>query len=175
MKAYIYTIRSYQTDLIYIGSTTQSISRRMTGHRRDYKLWLDKKKNYITSCEILKYEDCYIELLQEVEVESKLELYRIEGENIRKHNCVNKCIAGRTDREWKQDNAKKITEYHTNYRQDNIVKIAEYRQNNAVKHSEQASKPYTCECDSIVRIGDKARHCKSLKHLKAIELKATTA
>jgi hypothetical protein len=136
----------------------------MTGHRRDYKLWLDKKKNYITSCEILKYEDCYIELLQEVEVESKLELYRIEGENIRKHNCVNKNIPCRTQQERYQDNKEQIVEYN-----------AEYYQANAVKIAEQASKPYTCECGSIIVIGSKASHCRTKKHLKAIELKATTA
>jgi hypothetical protein len=115
----------------------------MTGHRRDYKLWLDKKKNYITSCEILKYEDCYIELLQEVEVESKTELYKIEGENIRKHNCVNKRIAGRTHKEYAKENAVHIAEYQSKYAKKNAVKIKEqkanYQKENAVHIAEQKS------------------------------------
>ena len=33
----IYTIRSHQTNKYYIGSTTQSLSRRLSEHIRDYK------------------------------------------------------------------------------------------------------------------------------------------
>ena len=56
----VYTIRSHQTDDIYIGSTTQTLSQRMTDHRKNYKQYLDKKRNYITSYEIVQYEDAYI-------------------------------------------------------------------------------------------------------------------
>ena len=33
----IYALRSFQTPLYYVGSTTQTLSRRLAGHRRDYK------------------------------------------------------------------------------------------------------------------------------------------
>jgi hypothetical protein len=159
----------------------------MTDHRRNYKKWINKKYNYTSSFELLKCEDAYIELLLEIEVESKQELFRIEGEQIRKHNCVNKNIAGRTPQEHYQDNAvqiaerhsnyyqknkEKFAEYEANYRQENIVKILErqsnYRQDNAVKLAEQRTKPYTCECGSILTTAHKSRHCKSKKHQEFI-------
>jgi hypothetical protein len=46
MKGYIYAIRSHQTSEIYIGSTTQMLCNRMTGHRRNCKRWKNKKTNY---------------------------------------------------------------------------------------------------------------------------------
>lgn len=172
MKGYIYCIRSHQTDQIYIGSTTQILSKRMSDHRVDYKCWLNKKRGYVTSFEILKFDNAYIELLQEVEVESKAELRKLEGENIRKHNCVNKRIEGRTIQEWTQDNAVKIAEYRTIYKKNNRVQISEhqtiYRQKNAIKIKEKKAKPYTCECGSIITTAGKAQHCRTNKHLKYI-------
>jgi hypothetical protein len=143
----------------------------MTDHRKHYKQWLNKKGGYITSFEILKYEDAYIELLLEVEVESKQELYRLEGEQIRKHNCVNKNIAGRTIQEYNQDNSVHIAECRANYYEDNKVKIAEQKanhyQDNKEKIAQQNSQPFTCECGSIITTAGKSQHCKSKKHLKA--------
>jgi predicted GIY-YIG superfamily endonuclease len=40
----IYAIRSHQTDEIYIGSTTQSLSKRFSNHKSKYKLYLEKKR-----------------------------------------------------------------------------------------------------------------------------------
>ena len=45
----IYTIRSHQTDEIYIGSTANCLSKRLNDHKADYKRWKDGKRNYITS------------------------------------------------------------------------------------------------------------------------------
>lgn len=153
MKAYIYAIRSHQTDLIYIGSTTQALSMRMSSHRRNYRCWKNGNHNYVTSYEIIKFDDNYIELLQEVEVESKLELRRIEGENIRKHDCVNKNIAGRTKVEIYQENKKQILSQNAKYYQENKEQIAEQR---AIK--------YTCTCESIITTNGKVQHEKSEKH-----------
>ena len=69
----IYSIRSHQTKALYIGTTTQTLSMQMAGHRRDYKKYLNKTYHYITSFEILQYES-YIELLFEGEFVSKEEL-----------------------------------------------------------------------------------------------------
>ena len=184
MKAYVYTIRSHQTDQIYIGSTFQQPSMRMCKHRADYKRWLNKTYHYVSSYEILKFSDNYVEILLEVEVQSKLELHRLEGEQIRKLDCVNKRIAGRTKQEFYQDNVVHIAEQHANYYQENKEKIAEqastyyqenivhiaeqqanYRQENAVKLAEQQAKKITCECGCIISSSHKARHIKSQKHI----------
>ena len=115
----IYALRSHETDDIYIGSTAQKLlSTRLGGHKRNYKRWLNGKDNYTTSFELIKYDDCYIELLQEYPCENRHQLCKKEGEYIRKMNCVNKLIAGRTNREWHQDNKENIQEYQKQYQSD---------------------------------------------------------
>ena len=138
----IYVLRSHKTDKIYIGSTAQKLlSTRLGGHKRNYKRWLNGKDNYTTSFELIKYDDCYIELLQEYPCENRHQLCKKEGEYIRKMNCVNKLIAGRTNREWHQDNKENIQEYQKQYHQVNQQKIKErtkqYYQENKDKLSEQ--------------------------------------
>jgi hypothetical protein len=48
----IYTIRSYQTDDVYYGSTTQPLSKRLSGHKAHYKQWQKQNYNYVTSFEM---------------------------------------------------------------------------------------------------------------------------
>ena len=72
----IYCIRSHQTDDIYIGSTIQPLSHRMGNHKKTYKQWLNGKSNYVTSYEIMKYDDYYIELIEKYPCKDKMELER---------------------------------------------------------------------------------------------------
>ena len=110
----IYSIRSHQTKDVYIGSTTQPSSKRMVNHRGSYKRYLDGSKKIYTSFEILKYSDAYIELIYEGQFESKEEMQKREGQEIREIDCVNKYIAGRTQREYHQDNKETIAEQKNN-------------------------------------------------------------
>ena len=137
----IYTIRSHQTDKIYIGSTTQPLSKRLSSHKGQYKSYLNDKKKYITSLEIIEYGDAYIELLEDFPCETKDQLHKREGECIRNEpNCVNKCVAGRTQKEYYADNADKIKEYIKQYYEQNTDKVKEqqkqYYINNADKKKE---------------------------------------
>ena len=105
MKGKIYIIRSHQTEDVYYGCTTQKyLSARFSCHKMDYIRWLNKQRNFITSFEIVKYEDAYIELVEEVEYETKEELKAREGFYIRNNNCINKTIPDRTGKEWRQTN-----------------------------------------------------------------------
>lgn len=103
-RGYIYCIRSFCSENIYIGSTFQPLHKRLYEHRMTYKRCRENKTRYVSSFDILCYEDHYIELLQELESVSRYELNRIEGEYIRKNKCVNKIIQGRTDEEYRRDN-----------------------------------------------------------------------
>ena len=124
----VYTIRSHQTSDIYIGSTTQTLSMRMCKHRHDYKKYLNKTCHYITSFEIIKYDDAYIELLFEGDVESKDTLRKKEGEYIRNMECVNRCIAGRTDKEYtdehkeQKNNMIKLELYNSQTKNQFVIK-----------------------------------------------------
>jgi len=123
----IYCLRSHQTDDVYYGSTTQKkLAVRKGGHRSNYKRWLNGKGNYVTSFELVKYDDCYIELVELYPCTCKGELDRREGEIIRDNECVNKIIAGRTRKEYRIDNVEKIKEDRKKYRLVNTDKIKEY-------------------------------------------------
>jgi hypothetical protein len=133
----VYSIRSHQTTDIYIGSTTQILCRRMSDHCADYKRYLDGKRNYISSFEILKHKDAYIELIFEKEFVSKLEMQKREGQEIRDTICVNKNIAGREPQEYRQENKEIINERDKNYCKLNKEKIAEHKKEYYVANKEK--------------------------------------
>ena len=99
----IYTIRSHQTDKIYIGSTCNELRKRLYQHKQDYKRFLKNKYHIVSSFEILKYDDCFIELYEKYPCSDKMELHKREGEIIRSLDCVNKLIPARTKKEGKKE------------------------------------------------------------------------
>ena len=119
----IYAIRSYRTHLIYIGSTTQTLSARFGKHRSAFKVYKKNGKNYMTSFEMMKYSDVYIELLETCSCLSKDELHKREGEFIRVMDCVNKFVAGRSKKEWREDNREQISARGKQYHIDNKEQI----------------------------------------------------
>ena len=128
----IYSIKSYKTDKIYIGSTTLKLSRRLSFHKSDYKGWKNNKRPYITSFEILKFDDYYIELFENYACNNKLELLQREGQVIKQHdNIINKNVAGRTITEYKNDNREKLKAEHKKY--DGLYKDKRKEYNNKNK------------------------------------------
>ena len=173
-KSKIYTIRTYQTDEYYIGSTCDALHKRLYNHRRDYKNYLNDKFNFVTSFDIIKYEDHYIELLEDYKCESKNELTKREGYFIRKYKdeIVNCRIAGRTRKERDEDNKEKLKEQNKEYKKDNKDKIKEqkkeYYEDNKDKIKERFTKLYECECGKTTQWGNKTHHNKSKFHLDHI-------
>jgi len=74
----IYTLRSNQTDKFYIGSTCLPLYKRLYKHRNNYNEYLKNNKHYLTSFEIIKLKDCYIELLEDFPCNNKNELEKRE-------------------------------------------------------------------------------------------------
>ena len=147
----IYSIRSYQTDDVYIGSTCSPLSKRLWGHKNDYKQYLNDKTNYTSSFEIIKFDDNYIELIELFPCGSKDELHKREGEIIRQtDNCVNKRIAGRSQKEYELDNRDKILEKQKIYRENNRDKILEYYENNKDKFKEKNKNYYETNKNKIL-------------------------
>lgn len=106
-NAVVYAIRSHQTDKFYIGSTRTPMYKRMSQHRRNYKQWCsDNTQKYVSSYEIVKYDDAYIELIEECPCENAAQLHKKEGEHIRLNHdmCVNIVIAGRKWDDYYKDN-----------------------------------------------------------------------
>jgi hypothetical protein len=147
----IYAIKSNQTELIYIGSTIQELDIRFDLHKRDYKRYINGKYCFVSSFEILQYDDAYIELFEDYTCNNKTELKRREGiiiqEKLQQNICVNKNIAGRT----------------------HIESQKAYDE----RHKEHRKQKFTCECGSVLRICDKSRHNKTIKHLEYMSNKLT--
>lgn len=127
----IYAIRAPGTDMVYIGSTTLPLSRRMTEHRCHYKFWAEGKPRY-SSFKLIEIEGAYIELIEEFPCETKEQLNKREGEIIRATpNCVNIVIPKRTRIEYRLDNKEEINSYRrAYYASEKGDKIREYRAKN---------------------------------------------
>jgi hypothetical protein len=140
----VYKIVCNVTGMIYVGSTTQSLSMRMTGHRATYKHFKQGKCNNMTSFQIIEQGNCDIILIENVVCESKEELHRRERHFIESLVCVNKNIPTRTLKEYYEankdvflekskdyykDNKDVLLEYSKAYREDNKDVILEYHKN----------------------------------------------
>ena len=140
----IYKITSESTGLVYYGSTSEKyLSQRLSSHLRKYKRYLNEKsKNYCSSFKVIEQEDYKIELIKDFPCNNKTQLTTEEGNYVRENECVNIQIPGRTRKE--------------------------YREQNKQKNKDRKSKPYTCECGSLVRWGGKLSHFKTKKHCEYI-------
>ena len=150
----IYKLVSFETDKVYVGSTTQSLSRRKTKHKSDYKRWMYGNYHYVSSYEIIKYDDFDIILLEQFPCNSKMELHKREREYIEKIDCVNKVIPRRTKKE-----------YYDSHKDEISVKRKQYREDHKDEIKEKRKEKYTCECGSTLTLIHKSRHEKSLKHV----------
>tara|TARA_R110002167_G_scaffold288024_1_gene493060 strand:- start:123 stop:698 length:576 start_codon:yes stop_codon:yes gene_type:complete len=139
---------------IYIGSTIQHLSVRMAGHRKDYN------RRFCASHILFdKYGmiNCKIELLYDFPCESKKELEREEGKNMRSRKCVNKKMAGRTKEETAEktkqyyiDNKEQMNEYQQQYRIDNKEQINEYYIDNKEQINEKHKQYYINHKEQIL-------------------------
>ncbi len=181
----IYKICSNLTDKIYIGSTTQTLAKRLYAHVLDYKQYIITNTKYITSYEIIKLEDYYITLIEEHNFNNRQQLLKREGEIIKLNinNVVNKQITGRTNAEYRVDNVEHIKrysqdnkehiieykkQYHINNREQILEKQKQYNINNKQVILEQKKQPIICECGIIYTRCNKLQHMKSTKHINLI-------
>ena len=183
-NAKIYKIYS-QTDinLCYIGSTTQKLCVRLSGHKAKYRMYLKNQHNFTTS--FIVFENCndyIIELIEKYPCNDKEELFKREGYWQQKIKCVNKIVAGRTKKEYyeqhKQIIAEKIKIYAESnkelikkrakkYRQENADVIKErkkkYRAKNIDKIKQKKREYYDKNVDHILEYQKKYRDCHKAK------------
>ena len=100
----IYCIRNWVDDDIYVGSTTQALSKRFQKHK-DILTTFKKDRKLYSKMNELGIDKFYIELYEEYPCNNVEQLRRREGEIIRNLKPVlNKQIEGRTLGEWIEDN-----------------------------------------------------------------------
>jgi len=49
LNSKVYKLKTPHTDKVYIGSTSQEIEARFSGHARAYKLWKNEKHHFVTA------------------------------------------------------------------------------------------------------------------------------
>lgn len=156
----IYKIVSQQTDDVYIGSTCSPLSKRMVEHRSKYKMFLDNRHHYVSSFDILKYQDAVIVLIENFPCNSKEELFARENYWMDQFRdvAINSRAAplGITKEE-----------YLKQYREDHKDDMVQYQQQYYQDHKNDV---WCCDlCDQSMHPGGKARHEKTKKHLATEE------
>jgi hypothetical protein len=133
----IYKLWSPSKNLVYYGSTTETLSRRLSGHLTGYNRHKNNNTTaYVNSFKILECEDYKIELVEEYPCNNKQQLCKKEGEYIKANECVNKLIAGRTKQEWYKENPDNVAKKNKKYADNNKEKIKAYNDANADKIKE---------------------------------------
>ena len=152
----VYKITDNACTRCYIGSTCESLSQRMTRHRKGYRNYLKGGKYFITFFNIFDefgIDNCLVELIENCPCDTVEELRKREGHYKQSTGCVNKQTPGRT-----------YAEYREHYREQiNQQKRDHYWKNKDAINERQKQK-YTCACGSVVGIGGKAEHERSKEH-----------
>jgi hypothetical protein len=158
----IYKIVDNTTDKIYIGSTCENtLARRLAGHVKDYKYYLNSKTHYVSSFDILANADYDIILIELYPCNSKDELLARERHYKDTLICVNKNRPGIFLELGKK-------EYVKQYRTDHKEHIKKY-------DKKRIETKFKCICSGKYCGTDKARHFRSKKHLNFINLQQLLA
>ena len=184
-NAKIYYIWNIIDEEIYVGSTCQTLSQRMTKHRYEANNRPDKMV-ITTKMNELGVGNFYIDLVEKYPCDDIKQLCRKEGEWTRKLGTLNTQVPGRTRAEYfreaihikQQENRDEYLHKKREYRLANIDKVR--GQHNALynaKSEEDRKQIYQqrkewkmikheCGCGSFYTNSHKSEHMKSKKHQK---------
>jgi alpha-galactosidase/6-phospho-beta-glucosidase family protein len=177
-RGYIYKMWSKTDDkLVYFGSTTKKVSRRIADHNYNYKSWKNGKTNFTSSYLIFDAGDYDYMCMEHIDFEEPYELKNRERWYIENNDCVNKNIPNRNQKEYQKKhyeaNKEKKKEYDKNYKEANADKIIEYQKNyreqNRTEINKKQNEKVKCDCGCIVSRSGLSPHRKSQKHLKWLE------
>jgi len=150
----IYKIVCDETNTVYFGSTTQSLSVRLAGHK--------SHKN----CMVKDMTNPKIYLIEDYPCDRKEQLIMRERYYIENNECINKRIPGRTHKERHQVNKESIQifqkQYYQNVIKNNLEKLEDRKKYKKTYRDKKYM--YTCECGSVVLRETKNNHFKTKKH-----------
>lgn len=174
----IYTIRyRNDTSLIYVGSTCQELYKRWGKHKEQI-IYNNKRKSQTIFYEKIRetndIENWYIELYENYPCNSKQELNKREGQVQREIATLNMAIAGRTNKEWREEYSKQNIQRTKEWYNKNLDKKKEYDKNRREEKAlmiKQKKKEYndnlpiiTCECGCQIKKNCLKNHLKTKKH-----------
>lgn len=171
-KGKIYCIKNDDLKIMYIGSTTQNLSRRFTQHKAD----VNKEHRYLTSKKCFETDNVMIDLIEKFPCETKHELwnrerYFMENNPFNEYSIINKCYPLRTRQEYYQANKKLLDLKRKVYYYKNIDQERERAKQRYYDKKDELLKSWTCPvCGGSVSKIHFARHCNSKKHKRGLEL-----
>ena len=128
----IYKVECNITNEVYYGSTVLSLSRRMRRHRNG--------KKCCTAINIINRGNYNVKVIEEYPCNSKQELEARERWYIENNVCINKCIPGRTEKEWREANkehCKKVSkDWYENNKEHKTQQNKEWLEKNKDKMKE---------------------------------------
>ena len=168
-KAKIYQVKNYIDDEIYVGSTCETLARRMTKHRYD----VQRNSSLKTKFEEHGADKFYIELIEDYPCSNKQELLAREGHFIRERGTINKRIAGRSSKQWHEENKEEQAIQQNKYYEEHIEVIRArnkaWDERNRDKIHELKNTLCLCECGLYYTHTNKNRHMRSLPHKRQTE------
>ena len=179
----IYCIKNYISSDIYVGSTTQALSKRMEKHRASMNCKRRGKCLLYQKMREFGVENFYINLLEKYACNDIEELRAKEGEWITKVGNLNMKLAGRTPEQYRKDTVEQKQEYDKQRREDKREEISEQQkvkyQNKKEHYKQKSSEKYYnnkeairekmnakchCECGVVYSYGNRLRHFNSKHH-----------
>jgi GIY-YIG catalytic domain len=181
----IYTIRCVNdTNVIYVGSTTALLSKRLGQHKSN-------KSSSVSIFNNNDWTDWYIELYEEYPCDIVEQLHKREGEVIRQIATINKVVAGRTTNEryaevkemrlkaqkYREEHQEEIhkynVEYHAQHKESDNLRCQKRweelpQDDKDNKASKRRENKVLCECGEEVNKDRKKRHDTSKKHILAL-------
>jgi hypothetical protein len=154
MISCVYKITNGDESIIYVGSTTKTLQARWSGHKCEFKGWIDGKRLKI--CSIYNHfqehgiDSFEIHLVSEHEIEDQRQLLEFEQLVIDTTNCVNQQRAYRTDQQRREG-------------------LRTYNRINEEKIKARSAERVDCGCGSSHRRGDKSKHQRTQKHQRWLE------
>ena len=161
-----------------MGSTCEGLSVRMAKHRRSYKSYLKGKGWHLTVYNLFDefgLGNCRIEWVEDYPCNNQKELRAREGRHIRKCDCVNKYIAGRTEQMRYYEHHEEELEKRRVWRAENVERKRamnkQYRENNKEEIIAQLKEKRMCECGCSISLRNMSSHKKTAKHIELMKLK----
>ena len=148
----IYKVLNCINDDVYVGSTCQSLSKRMSTHRARATSKPEQGLLYAQMKEY-GYDKFYIELIEKYPCTSKEELNAKEGEWIRQIGTLNCRVAGRSPAQYRDEHREHKREYHRNHYQQNKEKTLNACKLYRETHRDNATQYYQDHREELLEKG----------------------
>jgi predicted GIY-YIG superfamily endonuclease len=161
MKGVLYRFQCRQTGKFYIGSTTQTIKKRLKNHKSKAKEYHRRNTPLYSHVNSVGWNSMDIIIVTERDFDSKPQLLQLEKDEIMKYltdvKCLNHNKPIRTLEEKKEHDKQYGKQRRLEQKERERQRVSEWRKNNPEKYAEQKKR-------SIEKINEKRHLAKEAKN-----------